>query len=137
MEDQKDLLSVHHLTSCVLFIPRPYNYKAIDAIIRHLTYVDGKVTKVLLVPIRVTINASHKSSPSDFYPQHHVWLKDINTNVQREHFFVWLRRESRDPISHPAKVLSTRAHLSTSIIPPFEEVTITFHSLIRSYVHLP
>ena len=84
-------------TPCVLYIPRPFNYRAIDAIIRRVTFGQNAageeiVTGVLLVPIQVTVSASHKFSPAAFYPRHHVWLSDVDASVPRQHVFVWLRR---------------------------------------------
>jgi hypothetical protein len=119
-------------TPCVLYIPRPFNYRAVDAIVRYLTFgrnASGQevVTSVLLVPIQVTVSASHKHSPSSFYPRHHVWLGDIDPGVPREHTFVWLRRDHQESVRHEAYQRPTRDQ--TISTPAYAEVTVTFHSL--------
>jgi hypothetical protein len=119
-------------TPCVLYIPRPFNYRAIDALIRRVTFgqnVAGEevVTSVLLVPIQVTVSASHKPSPASFYPRHHVWLSDIDASVPRQHVFVWLRRDRQDSIHHPECQRDTRGQ--SIVTPPFAEVTVTFNTL--------
>lgn len=118
--------------ACVLYIPRPYNYKAIDALLRRLTFSQNEqgqrvVTSVLLVPIQVTISTSHKPSPDAFYPTHDVWLEDIDAGVQRQHVFVWLRRDAQASVSHAEHVRRTRGQ--EIVTPVFDEVTVPFNTL--------
>jgi hypothetical protein len=117
---------------CVLYIPRPFNYRAVDAVLRRLTFArDEKgqeiIASVLLVPIQVTVSASHKPSPEAFYPRHHVWLEDIDVAVPRQHVFAWLRRDAQASVAHAehTRVLSTRV----IVTPAYDEVTVTFNDL--------
>jgi len=117
---------------CVLYIPRPFNYRAVDAVLRRLTFgrnAEGQevITSVLLVPVQVTVSASHKPSPEAFYPKHQVWLEDIDAGVPRQHVFAWLRRDAQGSISHAEHVRGTRAQ--EIITPAYEEVTVTFNTL--------
>ncbi|MDO9334038.1 MAG: hypothetical protein Q7T57_05900 [Dehalococcoidales bacterium] len=119
-------------TPCVLYIPRPFNYRAIDAVIRRVTFGQNAageeiITGVLLVPIQVTVSASHKFSPAAFYPRHHVWLSDIDASVPRQHVFAWLRRDRQDSIDHQEHQRDTRGRLVAT--PPYTEVTVTFNTL--------
>ena len=107
------------VSPCVLYIPRPFNYRAIDAIIRVLEFGRNEagaevVTRVLLVPIQVTISASHKPSTASFYPRHHVWLSDIDAHVPREHVFVWLRRAPKDRVDHAEHQRGTKSQSTWS-----------------------
>lgn len=117
---------------CVLYIPRPFNYKSVDAILRHSTFAKNDhgqnvMSSVLLVPIQVTVSASHKPSPESFYPNHRIWLADIDAGVALKHAFVWLRRDHQDSISHQQQVRVTREQ--RIITPPYDEITVTFNSL--------
>jgi hypothetical protein len=119
-------------SACVLYIPRPFNYRAIDAILRYLTFGQNEhgqqvITGVLLVPIQVTISASHKPSPEAFYPKHQVWLEDIDVGVPRQHVFVWLRRDHQASVAHEEHVRGTREQ--RIVTPAYQEVTVTFNTL--------
>ena len=117
---------------CVLYLPRPFNYKAIDAIIRCLTFTQGQsgqqvISHVRLLPIQITDSGSHKHSPSSFYPRHQVWLEDLEPGVQRQHTFVWVKRVQEEMEMHDEQVRGMRDQ--DLVTPPYEEVTITFGSL--------
>ena len=117
---------------CVLYIPRPFNYKAIDAIVRCLTFTQGQygqqvISHVRLLPIQITDSGSHKHSPSSFYPRHHVWLEDLEPGVERQHTFVWVKRMQEEMETHDEQVKGMRDQ--NVVTPSYEEVTITFGSL--------
>jgi hypothetical protein len=117
---------------CVLYIPRPFNYKAIDAIVRCLTFTQGQygqqvISHVRLIPIQITDSGSHKHSPSSFYPRHQVWLEDLEPGVERQHTFVWVKRMQEEMETHDEQVKGMRDH--NIVTPSYEEVTITFGSL--------
>jgi hypothetical protein len=117
---------------CVLYIPRPFNYRAVDAVLRRLTFGHNAagqevITSVLLVPVQVTVSMSHKPSPEAFYPRHQVWLEDIDASVAQQHVFVWLRRDAQATIAHAEHIRGTRAQ--EIYTPAYDEVTVTFNTL--------
>lgn len=129
---EREALGPSSGSACVLYIPRPYNYKAIDALLRRVTFGQNEqgqqvITSVLLVPIQVTVSATHKPSPEAFYPVHDMWLEDIDSTVPRQHVFVWLRRDAQDSVTHAEHVRSTRGQ--QIVTPAYDEVTVTFNSL--------
>jgi len=128
---ERDALEPSSRTACALYIPRPFNYKAVDAVLRRVTVDKNEqgqeVTSVLLVPIQVTLSHSHKPSPEAFYPAHEVWLADIDAGASCQHVFVWLRRNAQEPVLHGERVRKTRGN--RLVMPAYTEATVTFHSL--------
>lgn len=131
-DGERDALLSAPNAPCVLYIPRPFNYKAIDAIVRCLTFTQGQygqqvISHVHLLPIQITDSGSHKHSPSSFYPRHHVWLEDLEPEVQRKHTFVWVKRTQEEMEVRDEQVRGMRNQ--EIVTPRYEEVTITFGSL--------
>ena len=84
-----------HDAFCVLYVPRPFNYKAVDAVIRILpsyaqpTDFDGGASAdqmaainrfaAIIVPVQITLRSieKHESSIPAFFASRAVWLTNV------------------------------------------------------------
>jgi hypothetical protein len=88
----------------VLYRPQISNYAAIDGMIILIKSKknEGEKSKLLMVPIQITIQKSgHSDSHAAFLEKYHHWTKGLS-EFDVELDFVWITPERRDVIEHEA-----------------------------------
>jgi hypothetical protein len=88
----------------VLYRPQISNYAAIDGMIIWIQSEKnkGEKSKLLMVPIQITIQKSgHSDSHAAFLQKYHDWTKGLS-EFDVELDFVWITPERREVIEHDA-----------------------------------
>jgi hypothetical protein len=81
-------------TSCILYVPAVYNFKAIDGL---LVILDADERLVHLVPLQITIASVHDNSETKFFEDWKVWTDQFIKEGYIVHCsFVWIEQHVQE-----------------------------------------
>ncbi|RUP43044.1 hypothetical protein BC936DRAFT_137715, partial [Jimgerdemannia flammicorona] len=92
------------LPDCTLYIPKAFNFKAIDGVLLSLEVKDG-LTKAIVISIQITIADSHSDSVSKFFDDWNHWNRQLKEYTEVSIYFVWIMEKvERRIVDHPMEV---------------------------------